>query len=123
MNRTLGDLLAAQPGLMVFGEDVAVKGGVYGVTRGLLNKAGAARVFEQDGAGPGRLPLGRAPYFPALPLTAVRWVITGRGRAQRIRQDHGHCGDLQGVPGYSLASCCADAGHPPSGLTSECAER
>ena len=46
INRTLGDLLAAQPGLMVFGEDVAVKGGVYGVTRGLLNKAGAARVFD-----------------------------------------------------------------------------
>ena len=31
---------------MVFGEDVAVKGGVYGVTRGLLKKAGAARVFD-----------------------------------------------------------------------------
>jgi 2-oxoisovalerate dehydrogenase E1 component len=46
INRALADLLAAYPGLMVFGEDVAVKGGVYGVTRGLLKKAGAARVFD-----------------------------------------------------------------------------
>jgi 2-oxoisovalerate dehydrogenase E1 component len=46
INRTLADLLATHPGLMVFGEDVAVKGGVYGVTRGLLKKAGAARVFD-----------------------------------------------------------------------------
>ena len=40
INRTLGDLLACHPRLLVFGEDVAVKGGVYGVTRGLLKKAG-----------------------------------------------------------------------------------
>ena len=46
INRTLGDLLASYPELMVFGEDVAVKGGVYGVTRGLRKKAGAARVFD-----------------------------------------------------------------------------
>ncbi len=30
----------------MFGEDVAVKGGVYGVTKGLLGKAGAGRVFD-----------------------------------------------------------------------------
>jgi 2-oxoisovalerate dehydrogenase E1 component len=46
INRALADLLASRPELMVFGEDVAVKGGVYGVTRGLLRKAGAARVFD-----------------------------------------------------------------------------
>jgi 2-oxoisovalerate dehydrogenase E1 component len=46
INRTLADLLARHPGLLVFGEDVAVKGGVYGVTRGLLKQAGAARVFD-----------------------------------------------------------------------------
>src|SRR5204862_6422981 len=42
----LGDLLVARPGTMVFGEDVGVKGGVYGVTRGLQKRAGAARVFD-----------------------------------------------------------------------------
>ncbi|MFI0481210.1 thiamine pyrophosphate-dependent enzyme [Actinomadura sp. 9N215] len=46
INRTLGDLLDERPGLVVFGEDVARKGGVYGVTRGLLKRAGAARVFD-----------------------------------------------------------------------------
>ena len=30
----------------MFGEDVALKGGVYGVTRGLQKKFGAARVFD-----------------------------------------------------------------------------
>jgi 2-oxoisovalerate dehydrogenase E1 component len=46
INRTLGDVLVATPEALVFGEDVAVKGGVYGVTRGLAKKAGSARVFD-----------------------------------------------------------------------------
>jgi 2-oxoisovalerate dehydrogenase E1 component len=46
INRALGDVLAEYPGAMVFGEDVARKGGVYGVTRGLLKKAGPLRVFD-----------------------------------------------------------------------------
>jgi 2-oxoisovalerate dehydrogenase E1 component len=46
INRTLGDLLQVEPRLLLFGEDVAVKGGVYGVTRGLAGKAGVARVFD-----------------------------------------------------------------------------
>ena len=32
--------------MLVFGEDVGAKGGVYGVTRGLQRRAGAARVFD-----------------------------------------------------------------------------
>jgi 2-oxoisovalerate dehydrogenase E1 component len=46
INRTLADELAARPGMIVFGEDVARKGGVYGVTRGLLKSFGAGRVFD-----------------------------------------------------------------------------
>lgn len=46
INRTLGDVLLARPGALVFGEDVGVKGGVYGVTRGLQKRAGSARVFD-----------------------------------------------------------------------------
>ena len=34
------------PELLVFGEDVAVKGGVYGVTRGLRDRFGGRRVFD-----------------------------------------------------------------------------
>ncbi|MAT05476.1 MAG: MFS transporter [Acidimicrobiaceae bacterium] len=46
INRTLADVLARTPQAVVFGEDVAVKGGVYGVTRGLQKRFGAARVFD-----------------------------------------------------------------------------
>jgi 2-oxoisovalerate dehydrogenase E1 component len=46
INRTLADELAARPGMILFGEDVARKGGVYGVTRGLLRSFGAGRVFD-----------------------------------------------------------------------------
>ncbi len=46
INRTLIDVFAAAPHTMLFGEDVGVKGGVYGVTRGLQKRFGAARVFD-----------------------------------------------------------------------------
>jgi 2-oxoisovalerate dehydrogenase E1 component len=46
INRTLGELLAGDRRVLVFGEDVGAKGGVYGVTRGLQRKAGASRVFD-----------------------------------------------------------------------------
>ena len=36
----------ATAAVLVFGEDVAVKGGVYGVTRGLQRRFGAGRVFD-----------------------------------------------------------------------------
>ncbi|MHA3701334.1 thiamine pyrophosphate-dependent enzyme [Jatrophihabitans sp. YIM 134969] len=43
---TLADSLAARPEMVVFGEDVGRKGGVYGVTRGLQSRFGAGRVFD-----------------------------------------------------------------------------
>ncbi|MGZ7086527.1 MAG: thiamine pyrophosphate-dependent enzyme, partial [Ilumatobacteraceae bacterium] len=46
INATLATLLEHQPNVLLFGEDVAVKGGVYGVTKGLMAKAGAGRVFD-----------------------------------------------------------------------------
>ena len=46
VNRALGELLEQYPEMVVFGEDVARKGGVYGVTRGLQRRFGAARVFD-----------------------------------------------------------------------------
>ena len=46
VNTTLATVLDRQPNVLVFGEDVAVKGGVYGVTKGLLAKGGAGRVFD-----------------------------------------------------------------------------
>ncbi len=46
INATLGGLLKQHPNMLLFGEDVAAKGGVYGVTKGLLAQTGAARVFD-----------------------------------------------------------------------------
>jgi 2-oxoisovalerate dehydrogenase E1 component len=42
----LHDLMQKYPELLVFGEDVAQKGGVYGVTAGLWPKFGPKRVFN-----------------------------------------------------------------------------
>ncbi len=46
INATLAEALAQRPEVLIFGQDVAKKGGVYGVTKGLLDKAGPARVFN-----------------------------------------------------------------------------
>ncbi|QSR25748.1 MFS transporter [Nocardioides aromaticivorans] len=46
INQTLAAELAADPGVLVLGEDVGAKGGVYGVTRGLAATFGAGRVFD-----------------------------------------------------------------------------
>jgi 2-oxoisovalerate dehydrogenase E1 component len=46
INSTLADALATRPEVLVFGEDVGRKGGVYGVTRGLQRRFGVTRVFD-----------------------------------------------------------------------------
>jgi 2-oxoisovalerate dehydrogenase E1 component len=46
INAALTDALAARPELLVFGEDVGVKGGVYGITRALQSRFRATRVFD-----------------------------------------------------------------------------
>lgn len=46
INRCLGELLIKYPEVVLFGEDVARKGGVYGVTRGLMKRAGGIRVYD-----------------------------------------------------------------------------
>ncbi len=46
INRTLLDAGAHSRGLVLLGEDVARKGGVYGVTRGLQRRLGASRVVD-----------------------------------------------------------------------------
>jgi 2-oxoisovalerate dehydrogenase E1 component len=42
----LAAVLERHPNALLFGEDIAVKGGVYGVTRGLHARFGAGRVFD-----------------------------------------------------------------------------
>jgi 2-oxoisovalerate dehydrogenase E1 component len=46
INATLTDAMLTNPAVVVFGEDVAAKGGVYGVTKGLRDRFGPRRVFD-----------------------------------------------------------------------------
>ncbi|UGT43189.1 MFS transporter [Nocardia yamanashiensis] len=46
VNHTLAQLLTRDPDVLVFGEDVGRKGGVYGVTKGLQQQFGVRRVFD-----------------------------------------------------------------------------
>ncbi|MDD9969365.1 MAG: thiamine pyrophosphate-dependent enzyme [Myxococcales bacterium] len=46
INRALHELMTKYPNALVFGEDVAEKGGVYNVTAGLWKRFGAGRVFN-----------------------------------------------------------------------------
>jgi len=46
LNAAIADEMLRRPELLVFGEDVARKGGVYNVTNGLQKRFGAGRVFD-----------------------------------------------------------------------------
>lgn len=46
INAALTDIMLGHPNALVFGQDVARKGGVYGVTKGLRDRFGPARVFD-----------------------------------------------------------------------------
>ena len=46
INRGLAEQLEHDPRVLVFGQDVARKGGVYGVTKGLRTTFGGGRVFD-----------------------------------------------------------------------------
>jgi 2-oxoisovalerate dehydrogenase E1 component len=46
LNAALGDEMARRPELVLFGEDVGRKGGVYNVTNALQRRFGPARVFD-----------------------------------------------------------------------------
>ena len=46
INQALADLMHQYPEIVLCGQDIARKGGVYGVTAGLMKKFGAARVMD-----------------------------------------------------------------------------
>jgi 2-oxoisovalerate dehydrogenase E1 component len=46
VNLALADALERDPAVLLFGEDIGLKGGVYGVTRGLQRRFGEERVFD-----------------------------------------------------------------------------
>jgi 2-oxoisovalerate dehydrogenase E1 component len=86
INQTLSDEMTDRPGMIVFGEDVARKGGVYGVTRGLLRSFGPGRVFdspldEQSILG---LALG-AGLAGLLPVPEIQYLAYLHNAADQIR--------------------------------------
>ena len=86
INRALHDILDRYPEAMIFGEDIARKGGVYGVTRGLLGKTSSARVFdtlldEQSILG---LALG-AGVSGLLPIPEIQYLAYFHNAADQIR--------------------------------------
>lgn len=86
INRALLSALEAHPEVVLFGEDVGRKGGVYGVTRGLQAKVGRARVFdtlldEQSILG---LALG-AGVSGLLPIPEIQYLAYLHNAADQIR--------------------------------------
>jgi 2-oxoisovalerate dehydrogenase E1 component len=86
INRALHDLLDRYPEAMIFGEDVARKGGVYGVTRGLLGKTSSARVFDTllDEQAILGLALG-AGVSGLLPIPEIQYLAYFHNAADQIR--------------------------------------
>jgi 2-oxoisovalerate dehydrogenase E1 component len=93
INRALADVLAADPASVILGEDVAAKGGVYGVTRGLAQRFGPARVFdslldEQSVLGTG-LGLALAGFLPIVEIQYLAYLHNAidqlRGEAATLR--------------------------------------
>ncbi|WP_435874235.1 thiamine pyrophosphate-dependent enzyme [Nocardia fluminea] len=86
INHTLAELLAKDSDVLVFGEDVGRKGGVYGVTKGLRKRFGARRVFdtlldEQSVLGTA-LGTGAAGF---LPIPEVQYLAYVHNAADQIR--------------------------------------
>jgi 2-oxoisovalerate dehydrogenase E1 component len=86
INRALQDVLARHPEAVLFGQDVARKGGVYGVTRGLQAEAGPARVFDTllDEQAILGLALG-AGVSGLLPIPEIQYLAYVHNAADQIR--------------------------------------
>ncbi len=90
INWGLADLLSKYPEMMIFGEDVAKKGGVYHVTTGLMEKFGLGRVFntlldEQTILGLG---IGAA-HLGFLPVPEIQYLAYYHNAEDQIRGEAG----------------------------------
>jgi 2-oxoisovalerate dehydrogenase E1 component len=86
INHGLADMLAKYPESLLFGEDVAEKGGVYHVTTGLKKKFGVGRVFnslldEQSIFG---LAIGAA-HLGFLPIPEIQYLAYYHNAEDQIR--------------------------------------
>ncbi len=86
INRALLDAATVSPSLLMMGEDIGRKGGVYGLTRGLLKRLGPARVVdtlldEQTVLG---LALGAA-VSGLLPVPEIQYLAYLHNAADQLR--------------------------------------
>ena len=86
INLTLHDLLLRYPEILVFGEDVARKGGVYHVTAGLSAKFGVGRVFNTvlDETTILGLALGAA-HLGMLPMPEIQYLAYYHNAEDQVR--------------------------------------
>jgi 2-oxoisovalerate dehydrogenase E1 component len=92
IRRTLDHELARNPRLVLFGEDVGPKGGVHGVTLGLAEKHGHARVFDTSLSEEGII--GRAVGMALAGLMPVA-EIQFRKYAEPAAEQLADCGTLR----------------------------
>jgi 2-oxoisovalerate dehydrogenase E1 component len=88
LNRALDEALQRYPQTLIFGEDVARKGGVYHVTAGLWKKFGAGRVFntlldEQAILG---LAIGAA-HLDFLPIPEIQYLAYYHNAEDQLRSE------------------------------------
>lgn len=93
LNRALHDLLAGDDRTLVFGEDVARKGGVYHVTAGLTEAFGVGRVFNTllDETSILGLALGAA-QAGLIPIAEIQYLAYLMNAVDQLR---GEAGSLQ----------------------------
>ncbi|ADL48209.1 Transketolase domain-containing protein [Micromonospora aurantiaca ATCC 27029] len=86
INAALADGMLDYPGTAVFGHDVAAQGGVYGVTEGLRDRFGAARVFDTLPDATSILGLGLgAGLAGLLPVPEIRHLTSLHGAEDQLR--------------------------------------
>ena len=112
INGALADVLDRHPETLLFGEDVAAKGGVYGVTRGLHARFGAGRVFDTllDETSILGLALGTA-VSGFVPLPEIQYLAYLHNAEDQLRGEH-----HQQMPN-------AETEYPATGHRRECPRR
>ena len=95
INAGLAAVLERHSNALLFGEDVAVKGGVYGVTRGLHARFGAGRVFDTllDETSILGLALGAA-VSGFLPIPEIQYLAYLHNAEDQLRGRGGHAAVL-----------------------------
>ncbi len=101
IRRTLDGELAANPRLVVFGEDVGAKGGVHGATLGLAERHGRERVFDTSLSEEGII--GRAVGMALAGLMPVP-EIQFRKYADPAEEQLNDCGTLRWRTGNRFAA-------------------